>query len=257
MKTTIQQKLYDIGEQHNIKILFACESGSRAWGFPSPDSDYDVRFIYLRPIEDYLSIYKKGEQVSLPMTDDLDVSGWDLKKVLQLITKSNTTPFEWLQSPVVYCEDPVFKETLWQLCQHYFCARSNTHHYLGIAKGAMQTINDDTIKIKKLFYVLRPLLAALWCMDKKTIAPMDISPLMQLLPKDLNEKIISLIKLKSTAQESHLIEIDNSLLSWIKETFDYCSNKANSLEKVNFDLSPTDDYFKQIVNDYDHTRYKG
>lgn len=247
MKTTIQQKLTEIEKAYGIKILYSCESGSRAWGFPSPDSDYDVRFIYSRPIEEYLTVQTKKDHLSFPINDELDIYGWDISKVLQLITKSNTTPFEWLQSPVIYKEDKTFREELWTLCQNYFCPRSNIHHYLDIARGAMETMNGEDIKIKKLFYVLRPLLAALWCTERDTIAPMSIFPLMDLLTDDLSKKVLSLIELKSTANESYLIEIDQDIKTWIDQTFDYCMKASQQLTKKDFDRMIADDFFRKTI----------
>lgn len=247
MKTTIQQKLAEIEKAHGIDILYSCESGSRAWGFPSPDSDYDVRFIYTRSFEDYLTIQPKKDHLSFPINDELDIYGWDISKVLQLITKSNTTPFEWLQSPVVYKEDATFKDELWALCQNYFCPRNNIHHYLGIAKGALETMAGGDIKIKKLFYVLRPILAALWCVERNTISPMSINPLMDLLSDDLCKKVLSLIELKSTANESYLIEIDQDIKIWIDQTFDYCMEASLQLTKKDFDPKIADEFFRKTI----------
>jgi predicted nucleotidyltransferase len=247
MKTTIQQKLTEIEKAYGIKILYSCESGSRAWGFPSPDSDYDVRFIYSRPIEEYLTVQTKKDHLSFPINDELDIYGWDISKVLQLITKSNTTPFEWLQSPVIYKEDKTFREELWTLCQNYFCPRSNIHHYLGIARGAMETIQGEDIKIKKLFYVLRPLLAALWCTEHDTIAPMSIFPLMDLLTDDLRKKVLSLIESKSTANEAYLIRIDQDIKTWIDRTFDYCMEASLQLTKKDFDRKIADEFFRKTI----------
>lgn len=247
MKTTIQQKLKDIEKEYSIKIHYACESGSRAWEFPSPDSDFDVRFIYSRPLEKYLSIQTKKDHLSFPINNELDIYDWDISKVLKLITKSNTTPFEWLQSPVLYLEDKTFKEELWALSQDYFCPRSNIHHYLGVAKGAMETMQAEEIKIKKLFYVLRPLLAALWCAKRDTIAPMSIFPLMDLLSDDLRKKILSLIDLKSTAVESYLIKIDTEIKLWIDETFDYCLQASRMMERKTLDLESADIFFRKTI----------
>lgn len=247
MKATIQQKLREIEKTHGITILYSCESGSRAWGFPSPDSDYDVRFIYLRPIEGYLRVNPVKDYLPFPISDELDISGWDISKVLQLITKSNTTPFEWLQSPVIYKEDAIFKNDLWTVCQRYFCPRSNIHHYLGIACGAMKTIQGERLKIKKLFYVLRPLLAALWCAERNTIAPMDIYPLMGLLPNDLRKKILSLINLKATTNECYLIEIDLDIKTWIERTFDYCMEASLQLTKRGFEPKIAEEFFRKTI----------
>jgi len=247
MKEIIKNKLEKIEKEYGIIILYSCESGSRAWGFPSPDSDYDVRFIYSRPIEEYLTIKPKKDHLSFPINDELDIYGWDISKVLHLITRSNTTPFEWLQSPVIYKEDTTFKDELWTLCQSYFCPRSNIHHYLGIARGAMETIEGEDIKIKKLFYVLRPTLAALWCAEKNTIAPMSIFPLMDLLTDDLRKKVLSLIELKSTANESYLIEIDQDINTWIDRTFDYCMETSLQLTKKDFNGKVADEFFRKTI----------
>lgn len=247
MKEIIKQKLQQIEEKYGIKILYSCESGSRAWGFPSLDSDYDVRFIYTRKLEEYLTIKSKKDHLSFPINDELDIYGWDISKVLQLITRSNTTPFEWLQSPVIYKEDATFKDELWKLCQSYFCPRSNIHHYLGVAHGAMETMQEEEIKIKKLFYILRPLLAALWCDERDTIAPMSIFPLMDLLSGNLRRKVLSLIEMKSTSAEGYLIRIDPDLRQWIDTTFDYCMEASVKMERKSFDKEEADIFFRKMI----------
>ncbi|MFN0254418.1 nucleotidyltransferase domain-containing protein [Pedobacter ureilyticus] len=253
MKTSIIKKLEEIEQANDIKILFACESGSRGWEFPSPDSDYDVRFIYVKPLNFYLSVLDKDDQLGFPINDELDIYGWDIKKVLKLIRKSNTTPFEWLQSPIIYGEQVGFKDELWKLCQHYFYAKTNINHYLGIAKGALETIiNDDEIKIKKLFYILRPLLSAKWCLERKTIAPMTIGPLLTLMPKELQEDVKKIIHLKSTSEESYIIKIDQSLKKYINEQFEICSNGAKELPKESFDVEALDVFFRNTINRYDN-----
>jgi len=247
MKEIIEKKLQQIEKEYGIEILYSCESGSRAWGFPSPDSDYDVRFIYKQSLDKYLTIRPRKDHLSFPINDELDIYGWDISKVLQLITKSNTTPFEWLQSPIIYREDKKFKDDLWQFCQSYFCPRSNIHHYLGVAKGAMETMQGKEIKIKKLFYVLRPILAALWCAEKNTIAAMSIYPLMDLLSDDLREKVLSLIDLKSTAIESYLIKIDADLREWIDSTYNYCLTSSQEMQRDSVDKEKADLFFRKMI----------
>jgi len=105
VKQQIETELQRIEQEEGVKIIYACESGSRAWGFPSKDSDYDVRFIYIRPVEWYLSIFEKRDVIERPIISDmLDINGWDLKKALNLFRKSNPPLLEWLQSPIVYLE---------------------------------------------------------------------------------------------------------------------------------------------------------
>lgn len=247
MKTIIQQKLIEIEAAYSIEILYSCESGSRAWGFPSPDSDYDIRFIYARRMEDYLTIKPVKDHVSFPIDEVWDIYGWDISKVLRLITQSNTTPFEWLQSPIVYKGKGTFRDELWQLCPDYFCPRRNIHHYLGIARGAMETREDGEIKIKKLFYVLRSLLAAMWSAKCNAIAPMSIFTLMELLPDDLRKKVLSLIELKSAAEEGCLIEIDRDIKWWIDEAFDYCAEASRQLDRKLFDTREADKLFRKMI----------
>jgi len=253
MKNTIIEKLKNIERENDIKILFACESGSRGWEFPSPDSDFDVRFIYVRPLNFYLSVLDKVDQLGFPINDELDIYGWDIRKVLKLIRKSNTTPFEWLQSPIIYDEQPGFKNELWELCQHYFYCKTNINHYLGIAKGALGTIiNDDEIKIKKLFYILRPLLSAKWCLERKTIAPMTIGPLLTLMSEHLQEAVKEIIQLKSKSAEGYLIKIEEVLKNYINEQFVVCSNGAKELPKESFDAEALDVFFRNTINRYDN-----
>ena len=104
MKKEILRKLHEIEIKENVKILFAAESGSRAWGFASPDSDYDVRFIYVRPKEEYLRLDTVKDVIEVPINDVLDINGWDLQKALRLLYKSNPTLFEWFSSPIIYME---------------------------------------------------------------------------------------------------------------------------------------------------------
>jgi uncharacterized protein len=112
MNQDINQQLTTIEQTQNVRILYACESGSRAWGFASPDSDYDVRFIYLQPRANYLSIYDRRDVIDLPVNAVLDINGWDIRKTLQLFYKSNGALYEWLQSPIVYKEEPGFAAEL-------------------------------------------------------------------------------------------------------------------------------------------------
>lgn len=252
MRTAILNKLNAIEKEHDVKILFSCESGSRGWGFPSPDSDFDARFIYLRPLSFYLSVSENADHLSFPINDELDIYGWDLKKVLQLMRKSNTTPFEWLQSPIVYWERGNFRSELWGLCPGFFNRRSNVHHYLGIAKNAMDTIiNGQEIKIKKLFYVLRPLLSAKWCLGKKEIAPMTIGALSSLLPSDLQMAIEELVAFKSTVTEGRVVKIGERLKSFIDEEFKNCSAALKDEKKDHFEASLLDEFFIKMINEYD------
>lgn len=248
MENRIKQKLAELEQQHKIHILYACESGSRAWGFPSPNSDYDVRFIYVHPRDRYLEIDHPSSHLTLPIDDELDLHGWDLKKTLQLIRKSNTTPFEWLQSPIIYQQNVAIAHPLWALCGDYFNARGNIFHYLGIAKSSLQTSDGQQIGIKKLFYVLRPLLCAKWCIEKQQIAPMAIAPLMTLLSNGMQDKINTIIADKATLAESYPINIDDEILQFIEQTMQDITNKVQPLPEHHFKTGPLNDFFLKTLN---------
>ena len=248
MQEIIKQKLASIESDNHIRILYSCESGSRGWQFPSPDSDYDVRFIYVQPFDKYLAVTDPADQIGFPINDELDIYGWDIRKVLQLMRKSNTTPFEWLQSPVIYREVSGFRDELWQLCQGYFDQRSNIHHYLGIARGALESMTgNNEIGIKKLFYVLRPLLAAKWCLEKETIAPMSIGPLLTLMPADLQVMVKELIRQKSTASEKFIVSIDQRLKEYIDREYDVCMQSSSNLSRKETETEPLNIFFRKTI----------
>lgn len=248
MKTRIKAALEEAALTNKIEILFACESGSRAWGFPSPDSDYDVRFIYRRKAEDYLSVLTSKDQLSFPITDDLDLYGWDIRKVLHLMFKSNSTPFEWLQSPVIYQEHIDFREHLSQLFQEYFSARTQLLHYYGITKGALETMDSDRIKIKKMFYVLRPVLAVKWIMTKNEYPPMNITPLLTVAPASVRMKVEQLIREKSEKEESYWIEPDRELYDFVLSTMKEAEERVPALPKRDFDIRSLDKFFQKWIH---------
>src|SRR5580698_6695076 len=108
--TAIDARLADIARDHGVSIPLAIESGSRAWGFPSPDSDYDCRFVFVRPVNQYLSPWQQRDVIETPLEGDLDVSGWDLAKAIKLLLKGNAVIIEWLTSPIVYDGDARFRD---------------------------------------------------------------------------------------------------------------------------------------------------
>ncbi len=247
MNIRIAAALKEAGQKYGIEILYACESGSRAWGFPSPDSDYDVRFIYKRSLSDYLCVQPDKDQINFPITDELDLYGWDIKKVLQLMYKSNCTPFEWLQSPTIYMEQPGFRDGIMRFLPQYFSARTQACHYLGIAKGAMEAMCGEYIKIKKLFYILRPILAARWIIEKDQYPPMNIEPMLAVAPIHIQEAIVKLIMGKQNANETFLIRPSNDLLIFIRGSMEELTERSGGLSRSYFDITQLDDYFKQCV----------
>lgn len=222
MEKLILSKLREIENKENVRILLAVESGSRAWGFASPDSDYDVRFIYVRNQEDYLRLEKVRDVIELPIDDVLDINGWDLQKTLRLLYKSNPTLFEWFSSPIVYMETE-FADKFRSIMQEYFSTKRGMYHYVSMAEGNYREfLKGDMVKAKKYFYVLRPILACRWILEKGTPPPMLFSELMAAeLPDKLQPDVNMLLELKINSPEVKLIpridRINEYLDSSIKE----------------------------------------
>jgi uncharacterized protein len=156
----VQRRLDAIEREEECRILFAVESGSRAWGFPSPDSDYDVRFVYARPAHWYLSVYPGRDVIETPIEDEMDVNGWDLRKALHLVLKSNAVISEWMESPIVYRRDAAALRRLRGFADHMLNPRALTYHYLHLARRQVAAkLSRERIAFKRYFYALRPALA--------------------------------------------------------------------------------------------------
>jgi predicted nucleotidyltransferase len=171
----VQARLQQIEAEEAVTIVYACESGSRAWGFASADSDYDVRFLYVHPRAWYLSIdlEHRRDVIERPVTDLLDFSGWDLRKALQLLRKSNPPLLEWLSSPIVYRSVPGVVGPLRGLLPVCYAPAAAWYHYLHMAQGNYRNyLRGEEVWLKKYFYVLRPLLALLWIEQDLGAVPM-------------------------------------------------------------------------------------
>ena len=204
MKSKIVSRLYEIGAEENVRIVYACESGSRAWGFPSVDSDYDVRFLYVRPVEWYLSIDVKRDVIERPIQDGLDVSGWDLKKALRLFRKSNPPLLEWLGSPIVYLEQYSAAESMRELLPDFYFPTACLYHYLHMARGNYREyLKGDVVWIKKYFYVLRPILAMNWIERGWGVVPTDFNILVDKLALEplVAKEIANLLAAKRAGAE--------------------------------------------------------
>jgi predicted nucleotidyltransferase len=206
IRATITQALRDIEAQHNVTILYACESGSRAWGFASPDSDYDVRFIYAHRLPWYLQVEAGRDVIELPINDDLDINGWELRKTLGLLLRSNPVLPEWLDSPLVYHEEAQAVERLRSLTATYFSPQKGYWHYLSMAKRNFRdSLQGETVRLKKYLYVLRPLLAVRWIQSgQKAPPPMRFAQLAESTLTDaaLIDDINRLLHVKMSAAET-------------------------------------------------------
>lgn len=210
-RATIREKLDEIAREEAVTILLAVESGSRAWGFHSPDSDYDVRFIYSRPIDWHLRVHPGRDVIERPISGELDLSGWDLRKTLGLILGSNAVALEWLQSPVVYSETPGFRGALTDFARRSLRRKPVMRHYRRLAERQLERLRnpDGSLRIKRYFYCIRPVLAIRWLRLHPGAAtpPMDMGGLMDQceLASDLKQVILELIEQKKFMTEKELI----------------------------------------------------
>ena len=200
----IDHELTRIEAEHEVQILYACESGSRAWGFASPDSDYDVRFVYLHRPARYLTVRPERDVIECPIDAELDISGWDLRKALHLMRKSNPPLFEWLHSPVVYRAEPGFRAAMLALAPACYSPTACARHYLHMARGNhREYLQGDPVRLKKYLYVLRPLLAVRWLESGRGVVPTPFRELVETLvpPGALREAIERLLALKRSGEE--------------------------------------------------------
>lgn len=205
MRATIGQCLRDIEATHRVKVLFACESGSRGWGFASPDSDYDVRFVYVNRLDWYLTVEPGRDVIEQPISGELDVNGWDLRKALKLLHSSNPVLLEWLRSPIVYVQDETLAPQLRSLAEQHLSLGRAYHHYVSMAKKNLREhLLGETVRYKKYLYVLRPLLAARWIRAGRGAPPMRFAELAEATLDDtaLIDEINRLLEVKMRAGEA-------------------------------------------------------
>lgn len=178
----IDGRLETIRREQEVALPLVVESGSRAWGFPSPDSDYDCRFLFVRRAEHYLTPWPRRDVIETPLQGELDVNGWDLGKALKLLLKGNAVVIEWLMSPIVYAADPAFRDDMLALARNHVSGHRIARHYLHLGERQRRTYFADgkEIKLKKIFYALRPAAALRWLRlhPREAVAPMHFPTLM-------------------------------------------------------------------------------
>lgn len=247
----IKQAITQVCNSYNVTCLHAIESGSRAWGFASPDSDYDVRLLYCHPLNWYLNLFDNKDTFEFIEEDLLsvpfDIGGWDIKKALTLIYKSNAVIFEWLHSPIVYQQRSELINTLKIISLNYFKPITVFHHYQGMAKTASTGLDLTTpIKLKKLFYLLRALLAAKWVTTHNSPPPVIMSKMFELIDDETQAAILQLIALKSRCDERHLLQVPPLLQNAIAQLWLDIDN-PNFEPKPKADAIALNEFFRQVI----------
>lgn len=247
----VLKKLRDLEERHEVRVLYACESGSRVWGFASGDSDYDVRFLYVRSRDWYLSVEEGRDVIEEPLSEELDVSGWDLRKALRLLRKSNPALLEWLHSPVVYVGKNAFQEQLTELAAAYFSPAKCFRHYRSMASGnSRKYLTQDQVRPKKYLYTLRPLLACRWVERGSGPPAIQLDHLVASgLPEiDVREALNQLVHVKHSGGEldagARIDVLDRFIERELQRLFE-----VSLPEVLTADVTQIDEFFRRQLND--------
>ena len=245
VREEILRRLDQIEREENVSIVYACESGSRAWGFESTDSDWDVRFIYVHQEDWYLSIdvEEQRDVIERPINDELDISGWDLRKALKLLRKSNPPLLEWLSSPIIYKETHSIADELRAAVAEFYSPISSYHHYRHMAEGNYREfLKGDIVRAKKYFYVLRPLLAMRWIRNESGPVPMEFEKLVNACVDSttVRSAIAELLEKKKSGYELDnqpkipvLSEFIESELEMLKKADSFEDRAKPNFEKLN------------------------
>lgn len=251
----IARELDYIERVNKVRILYACEAGSRAWGFSSRNSDFDVRFVYLRPMREYLSLLDRRDTLDWRVSArdnalgaDLDGHGWDLRKFLRLMRSSNPSVYDWLGSPIVYREDP-----RWNLVRREardcFQPRKSVYHHLGVCGTEIKLIGNGHASAKAYCYLVRSVLSAKWTLLRRTPAPLEVTKLMDaVLEPRMRPVVERLLAEKAQTNEITRIQRISALDEWVDESMTDIRASVSgveSTEKASFDA--LDDIFMQFL----------
>lgn len=252
IKQEIESRLRRLEQEEEVCIFYVCESGSRAWGFPSVDSDYDVRFLYIHPQNWYLSIDDKRDVIERKISDLIDISGWDIRKALKLLRKSNPPLLEWLNSPIVYQQRLDIVEKIRILIPEYYSPKSCLYHYLHMAEGNFREyLKGEIVWVKKYFYVLRPILACKWIEAGHGVVPMEFELLIHRLVEDdeLKAAIHELLRRKREGQELDREPIIPVISEFIEAELERLGNKGFDGNNGTSDTERLDEVFRWALEE--------
>jgi predicted nucleotidyltransferase len=249
MQPAIVSSLAALEAETGIRVLYACESGSRAWGFASQDSDWDVRFFFVWPQTKYLCVRAPQDHIHRDLPGDLDITGWDLRKALSHALKSSASVLEWLGSPVVYLDRDGFANRLRPLVKECFRVKPTVHHYLGLAKQLWSAAGDGAaLNGKKCLYVMRAALCARWSLTHATPPPVAFSELLPLVgDAAILEEIHAFVALKKQGGEADAFPVSENLRRFLGDLRAECDQDAGTLETPDVDTVPADAFFRETL----------
>ena len=254
IRAEIVRRIRSAEEEHGVRVLLAVESGSRAWGFESPNSDYDARFIYAHPKEWYLSVglEEQRDVIEYKIVDEIDLNGWDVRKALRLFWKSNPAFVEWIQSPVVYAQSGIFAERVRNLLSSVYSCESGIYHYRSMAKTNFRGyLKADLVPLKKYFYVLRPLLSVRWLEKYSTAAPIEFHKLLHLIQDApaLVTDIETLLERKRAAPELGREPPVPNINAFIERELERLDNFLPPAHRRNEVMPNLNDVFRGVLNE--------
>lgn len=253
VRAEILSRIQRAESEHGVRVLLAVESGSRAWGFESPNSDYDARFIYAHEPDWYLSVdlEEKGDVIEYPIVDDIDLNGWDVRKALRLFARSNPAFVEWIQSPIVYLERGSFAGRVRNLLPSVYSCVRGVHHYRSMAKTNYRGyLRADLVPLKKYFYVLRPLLSVRWLEQYGKPAPIEFEHLLHLVgdQQALLDDINRLLERKRAAPEMGLEPPVRSIHAFIEQELSRLENVQGQASSLSA-MSILNEVFRAVVRE--------
>lgn len=247
MQNKIQTTIAHLEQTKDIHVLYACESGSRAWGIPSPDSDFDVRFIYVHNQDWYLSLCNQKDTITIG-DDELDLTGWDLRKALLLLKKSNAAPLEWMHSPIVYKSTKGFTRNFRSIGDDCLNLNAINYHYLSMAKKFYDhCAGEESVKLKTWFYAMRAALNCKWVVQEQSLPPILFKDTLALVEPVLAKEISALIALKGTKEEGFLFEKVDSLLELIKDCIDLGEANKMTLPGSKVNMHEMNRFFRKNI----------
>ncbi len=256
MKGRISQYLEKIEEERDVTILLACETGSRAWGFPSTDSDYDIRIIYKHKKDWYLTLFEKKDSIELMLeNNEIDITGWDLRKTLKLLQKSNPTLLERIQSPIIYKSDKEFLTEIKSIAQIHYSRIATIHHYLSMAKKFLEELKEnEEYKLKTFFYALRSATACLWVIEKEQMPPIEFIKMVNGLNLQITlvNRIKELVLLKSTISESYYHRGEENLIAFMENCIEKADEKKQSLPSAKGNIEELDSFLLKTLARYEY-----
>ena len=253
VKEKILKRLESTEEKEGVRILMAIESGSRAWGFASPNSDYDVRFIYSREKDWYVAVdlEDKRDVIEYPIVDEIDLNGWDVRKALKLYWKSNPAFVEWIQSPITYINSGHFREEALEILSSIYSVEKGIYHYRSMARTNYRGyLRDEMVPLKKYFYVLRPLLAIKWLENYGTAAPIEFDRLLELVEEaELLDTIHKLLEKKKVSTEKILAPAIPMLNKFIESELDRLEEIKLSKSDRGVEMAKLNELFHMVLNE--------